>query len=143
MVIQTHNFPNFGYLTSKLPSDTLKQLASVVDNINKDPDRYSNYSSRLVATIRHSYDLIEHKEILEESINQMIAEYDKQFPGYLISQDFVGTRSPIGITDLWVNFQKSGDINPNHSHPGIFSFVIWMYVPYTYENKTKMYPEPN
>ncbi len=137
MDIQHHNFPNFGYLTAKLPNEVLKKLASVIDDINKNPESFSNYSSKLVATIEHSYDLIDHKDILEQSIVEMIAEYDKQFPGYVISQDFVNKRSPIGISDLWVNFQKPGDINPNHCHPGIFSFVIWMFVPYTYEEMTK------
>lgn len=140
MNIQSHDFPNFGYLTAKLPKETLIALASKIDNINKNPTEYKNYSDKLVATIRDSYDLIEHKDLLEPSITEMIAAYDKSYPGYVISQDFVSKRSPIGITDLWVNFQKPGDINPNHCHPGIFSFVIWMYIPYYIKDQTKDLP---
>jgi hypothetical protein len=140
MDINSHTFPNFGYLTARLPNDVLKNLASVIDSINKSPEDFTNYSDRLVASIKHSYDLIEHKHLIEGSINSMIAEYDKQFPGYLISQDLVSKRSPIGIADLWVNFQKSGDVNPNHCHPGIFSFVIWMYIPYRHEDQNRDIP---
>lgn len=140
MDIKQHQFPNFGYLTAKLPNEVLKKLSSVIDAINKSPNDFTNYSDRLVANIKHSYDLIKHKNLIEDSINLMIAEYDRTFPGYLISQDMISKRSPIGISDLWVNFQKPGDINPNHCHPGIFSFVIWMYVPYSHKDQNMNSP---
>ncbi len=140
MNIESHDFPNFGYVTAKLPKEILVALASKIDNIAKQPEDHQNYSHKLVATIKQSYDLIEHKDILESSITEMIAEYDRSYPGYVISQDYVSKRSPIGITDLWVNFQKPGDVNPNHCHPGIFSFVIWMYVPYYHEEQTRGLP---
>ena len=37
------------------------------------------------------------------------------------------------LQELWVNFQKKYEFNPIHKHRGIFSFVIWMEIPYDLE----------
>ena len=42
------------------------------------------------------------------------------------------------LTDLWVNFQKKGEFQPIHNHGGIFSFVIWMDIPYHYKDEAKL-----
>ena len=34
------------------------------------------------------------------------------------------------LDSLWVNFQKKYEFNPLHNHSGVFSFVIWMQIPY-------------
>jgi hypothetical protein len=36
----------------------------------------------------------------------------------------------IYLKDVWVNFQKKTEFNPPHTHDGLFSFVIWINVPY-------------
>ena len=33
------------------------------------------------------------------------------------------------VSDLWCNFQKSGEFNPPHNHGGLLSFVIYLKVP--------------
>jgi hypothetical protein len=42
------------------------------------------------------------------------------------------------IDRLWVNFQKKGDFQPVHNHSGLFSFVIWMDIPYHWEDEAKL-----
>ena len=37
--------------------------------------------------------------------------------------------------DLWINFQKKHEFNPFHSHSGALSFVLWMKIPYKYEDE--------
>ena len=43
------------------------------------------------------------------------------------------------LVNLWVNFQKKGEFQPLHSHSGMFSFVIWMEIPYHYEDESKLH----
>ena len=38
---------------------------------------------------------------------------------------------------LWVNWQKKYEFNPLHAHSGHVSFVIWMKIPYNYEEEKK------
>ncbi len=39
--------------------------------------------------------------------------------------------------DLWVNFMKSGDFNPIHTHGGDYSFVLFLDVPKSLEKEIK------
>jgi hypothetical protein len=41
------------------------------------------------------------------------------------------------LTGLWVNFQKKGEFQPIHAHGGMFSFVIWMDIPYNSKDEAK------
>jgi hypothetical protein len=140
MNIENHDFPNFGFLTADLPKETLIQLSKRIDKIIKDFDNEVDYSSRLVANIKQSYDISDSKNLIEPHVVKLIKEYDRIYPGYTISKDCVSKSTPIGIHDVWVNFQKPGEVNPNHCHPGIFSFVIWMYIPYSLEEQQEGLP---
>ena len=39
------------------------------------------------------------------------------------------------LQSLWVNYQKKHEFNPTHIHTGIYSFVIWLKVPYKIEDE--------
>ena len=39
--------------------------------------------------------------------------------------------------DFWVNFQNKHEFNPFHMHLATISFVIWMKIPYEYDNERK------
>lgn len=39
------------------------------------------------------------------------------------------------LDDLWVNFQRAGEFNSPHRHPGVLSFVIWLDIPYLIEDE--------
>ena len=41
------------------------------------------------------------------------------------------------ISSAWVNYQKKWEYNPNHSHGGDASFVIWVSIPYNLEEELK------
>jgi hypothetical protein len=36
----------------------------------------------------------------------------------------------------WVNFQKKYEVNPCHIHSGNYSFVLWLNIPFNYEDET-------
>jgi len=45
---------------------------------------------------------------------------------------------------LWVNFQKKYEFQPIHDHSGLFSFVIWMDIPYHCKDEAKLpFSNPN
>ena len=47
------------------------------------------------------------------------------------------------VKTLWANFQKKNEFNPLHSHCSALSFVIWMQIPYRYEDECKTVPAKN
>ena len=46
---------------------------------------------------------------------------------------------PVIIHDLWINFQKKYEFNPLHDHSGLFSFIIFLKIPYDYEKELKYF----
>jgi hypothetical protein len=50
---------------------------------------------------------------------------------------------PIFLDRSWINFQKKHEFNPLHDHSGIFSYIIFMQIPYKIEEEFKVYPGTN
>ena len=43
------------------------------------------------------------------------------------------------LSEAWVNFSKKHDFNPIHKHAGVYSFVIWVKIPYDLDEELKVY----
>ena len=46
---------------------------------------------------------------------------------------------PFFLDSLWVNFQKRYEFNPLHTHSGLFSFIIFVNIPYDLDKETKYF----
>ena len=46
---------------------------------------------------------------------------------------------PLFIEEMWINFQKKHEFNPLHIHSGIFSFIIFMKIPYNLIDEDKFF----
>ena len=46
---------------------------------------------------------------------------------------------PVIINSVWVNFQKKYEFNPPHTHNGLFSFIVFVNIPYDYENEINQF----
>lgn len=137
MQIIKNDFPNFGYLIADVPKDTIDIIIQEIKGIAESPNSANKYVDFLVADISESYELKKSVPAMNNVIQKLIAEYDQSYPGYLTTFDMVSRNSPIGLSQLWVNLQKQGEINPNHTHFGIFSFVLWLLIPYNNEEQQK------
>ena len=62
---------------------------------------------------------------------------------YLRSVNILNKDVPIYLHNLWMNFQKKYEFNPLHEHTGLFSFIIFMQIPYKFENEVKYFPVTN
>ena len=61
----------------------------------------------------------------------------------LKSVDILSRDMPIFVKESWINFQKKYEFNPLHDHSGIFSFIIFMQIPYKIEEEMKVFPNVN
>ena len=57
--------------------------------------------------------------------------------------DVLSKDCPIFLENSWINFQKKHEFNPLHDHTGIFSFIIFMQIPYKLKEEFKVYPVTN
>ena len=45
---------------------------------------------------------------------------------------------PYYLKEWWVNYQRQGEFNPIHDHRGVYSYVIWMKIPYNHRDQQKI-----
>ena len=62
---------------------------------------------------------------------------------YLNKVDTLSKNCPIFLDKSWINFQKKHEFNPLHDHTGIFSFIIFMQIPYKLKEELKVYTDAN
>ena len=123
-IITNHEYIPFGPYLAKMEIDLkfCKRLLEVGKTLTK------KYTAHLAGELEHEYiyDLEKHPWIEEEfkvCVNTWITGWRK-FSGI---SDF---DPQIRLDPLWINFQKAGEYNPIHLHPGCnLSFVLFLEIP--------------
>ena len=82
-----------------------------------------NAKTRLVGHISSSLTLPDQENKLSSLVLDVASELN-----YIYQPTFK-------VQELWVNFQKKHEFNPFHSHSGALSFVLWIKIPYKYEDE--------
>ena len=120
----------------KLPQQMIDYLWERIDIAKK---RKICHKKDLAGNISHSYKLDDPQNLVVQNLYKIVNDpgsnpkmfefinsevariYDKTgYNGMLTPQ----------LDNMWVNFQKKGEFQPIHNHRGVFSFVIWMDIPY-------------
>jgi len=127
---KTIQFPNIGYLMDDVPSNVLDKIWEEVNEIKNDFSKAIPYNKNLAGNIQHEYQLTKCQSVVEDYIFELMREYENTFR-YIQTINVLSGEISLDVKDLWVNFQKKGEVNPVHSHSGLMSFVIWLSIPYT------------
>lgn len=129
-------FPNsmYGLWSTKFSDE---QVQFLWDEINAIQDsnfkREQNPSKRadLVGHLEHEYSLTpESQELLDELLQPLLEVQIEQNKTFQYKTAVCDQDLPIRLEKSWVNFQKKYEYNPVHHHTGLFSFVIWLKIPY-------------
>ena len=91
----------------------------------------------------HSEHLIGYVPELDHYLRSLIHSFDQNCPHYLRELDLLFGDLPINLGATWVNRQKATEFNPLHNHGGVFSFVLWLQVPYSRDHEQQLWPEIN
>ena len=142
-----HTFPNIGYVMMDLPDTVLSSLQQEVDEIyNSGFSEAQPYNKQLAGHINDEYILPKSMKLIEEYVVPLAIMHDKEF-SYLKTVPSTQMSEPYNLYEnmklisLWVNFQKKYDFNPLHSHGGLYSFVIWLNIPYDLDEEKKQFPK--
>lgn len=122
-------FNNYGFLSMDMPNDTMASIRAEVTRIEADFSEAVCYNDRLAGNITHQYGAERLKPILGESIRSLVQQYEQSF-NYLPNLRVAKENLPFEVGDIWVNFQKKGEYNPVHNHSGVYSFTLWVNIPY-------------
>ena len=132
-------FKNLGFLSHVFTDEDLLPIREEVDSIKKTFESRKKYTQNLAGNIEKEYKLELTNSYIEKLLIPFINEYDQRYD-YLPKYNFISRDLPIYLQASWVNFQKKHEFNPIHRHTGLFSFVIWLEVPYTIEDERKYSP---
>jgi hypothetical protein len=117
---------NFGYIKSKLPKKLYDSLLKECLQASKNEKLISDLSNKGVP--EHYYVEKNHDSLIS-FIKQMHEAYERSFPG-LWNIKVLTDNLPFSYDRPWINLQKQNEFVPIHLHDGIFSYSIWMKIPY-------------
>ena len=119
--------------------DELKLRISQVDRTNAQ----LKWNMHLAGNIRDEYVLDPNFPELYKFIDNFIFE-KKDLRDYVQRQKIkaVQKETPVALylANLWVNFMKKHEFNPVHKHFGVFSFVIFVQVPFVFQDQAEIGP---
>jgi hypothetical protein len=130
---------NLGYSIEQLPPETVQTLRNMVQDVLKNLEKATPHNLHLAGHIQHEYLLTEAIPLVEPIVMKMIKEYELE-TGFIssIKRKVLGGKD-LKLETLWVNFQTANEFNPVHHHGGLFSFVIWLQIPYKIEEETALF----
>ena len=137
MELLARNFPNIGVVEGKLSEEIVDDLWTLINEAREKPE---DMKPELAGNISSSIRLDNNSDLVSDFVGEVIPAYMKRHMGeygtpYRLSmkedEQFV-------LESLWVNFQKQNEFNPPHDHAGVYSFVIWMQIPTSYEEQRKL-----
>ena len=131
------HFQTNGFIEVKLDQVTLDYLWNI---IKKGLKQKVSHKSNLAGNISKSYLLVDennsfYKKICEPLINIYRQNNNNGFDP-TITNTVMPNNVPLILKDLWVNYQYQSEFNPYHDHGGVYSFAIWMKIPYDSAEQT-------
>ena len=128
----------FGYIIDQL---SLAEMFPIKDEISNIQIKFDGIKANkgLVGNIKKEFELLKSFDHIEELVLQRIAKYENTF-SYMQKMNSNTKSHPLILDSVWVNFQEKYEFNPVHNHTGVFSFVIWIKIPYTNESEYEASP---
>ena len=121
------SFPNQHYYEGKLTDQELKDLTVAVNKIWESENKIP-VNEQLAGHIDHEF-------LLTTSGRKILLPRIYEGARKLCKSDGVRDREWY-CDSVWVNFQKKYEVNPCHIHSGQYSFVLWLNIPFNYEDET-------
>jgi len=126
-------FNNFGYLEAVIPDSFLLSLQEESLNaLNNNAELVSDLTGNGVPKHFHIKD---NREELEQVLLSLIPTYENEF-NYLITASNISDKPlSLKLDKAWFNYQKRHEFIPVHLHAGVYSFVIWLDIPYNIDEE--------
>ena len=118
----------------KIQEEIFKELLKIVK------DKSIKVNQNLSGNIREEYSLNKYMKYFESFIISKIAESD--FLVNYLNEINIFTPNPqkLILDSMWANYQKKHEFNPLHKHDGVFSFILFVKIPFTIEEEKNKSP---
>tara|TARA_Y100001968_G_C19442140_1_gene763157 strand:- start:483 stop:1127 length:645 start_codon:yes stop_codon:yes gene_type:complete len=131
--------PVHSFLQVKLDQISIDYLWKII-NIAR--TKNLNFNDKLIGNISQSLLLDDLDSYFYNSVCvPLVKYYRKNNPLGIdpVSQNSsLENKTRIELHKFWVNYQYKTEFNPYHEHNGVYSFAIWMKIPYAWEDQKKL-----
>ena len=125
--------PNIGWIETKLNEEHIKFLWDRIKNRRKE-----TYKHILAGNISGSYEITDKDNyFLKNVLSQHVEMYVDMAKKHPIREHAMGDLE-LALNGFWVNYQRQGEFNPYHHHGGIYSFTVWLDIPYDWKQQNKL-----
>ncbi len=128
-----------GFVFAKLGDDMVDHLWKM---IRKAENEKEEYKYRLAGNITESFKLDDDNDFFYgEACLPLVETFRQSNGGKDPVRNYIQinpTKTPLLLTEFWVNYQYQTDFNPFHFHGGVYSFAIWMKIPTEWEDQCKL-----
>ena len=132
----TYAFNNIGYIIVDINEQDLNPIKNEIKNIQQDYSKAESFNSNLAGNIEKEYVIKNSFNVINNIVSPYIKLYIDHFK-YMPSSFSLTKDVPIALDKPWVNFMEKYEFNPPHIHSGLFSFVMWIDIPYDIKDEMK------
>jgi len=145
---------NYGVVFERIPQKLYNELDLQIKSVLNPQTTNIKVNDNLIGHIEKEFDLNPSLE-MSNYIKHLSEQYSTIFPHEVtelvnkitLTEKKVNTPQPpllnkieYDLSSLWVNIQEKHEYNPLHHHAGLYSFVIWHYIPYQMLDELQMGP---
>ena len=125
--------PNIGWLHSKLDKNQIDFLWKRIKESKK-----NNFKHTLAGNISQSFEIEDTEDyFLKEVLSKLVVEYRRAFGKDPIRNQNLNDNS-LKLNGFWANYQYQNEFNPYHHHGGVYSFAIWLKIPYHWKEQNQL-----
>jgi hypothetical protein len=131
MAINLESFNSLGIITAPVSQPLLDQIwAEVEPIIQGQTEGLADARKHLAGHLSQEYYLKESHQVVDRALQPLLAVYERHH-SYVSSQNQSQGTKQLELGRVWLNIQRPLEFNPPHNHSGVYSFVIWLDIPYT------------
>jgi len=118
--------------------------------VEKGEEKGESYKHSLAGNISTSFKIDDEDEYFaNEILRPLCGKYEEHVPDHLRDENpsiavtkegkpLMATARRLVYKDFWANYQYKHEFNPAHHHSGVYSFVVWLKIPYDCEEQCKL-----
>lgn len=143
MAINLESFDNLGILTAPVDPKKLDKLWAEITPIIEGTKQIPSAQKGLAGHLAQEGYLEEGHPLVDSIIRPLLSVYDRNHNFVSMQNQSMATangQKELELGHVWLNIQRPLEFNPPHNHSGVFSFVIWLDIPYTIEEEQAVGP---
>ena len=127
---------NFGWIETELDKAYIDFLWMILKEGKEKGDTHKN---KLAGNISNSFSIDDKQNYFFKNVlKHHIKGYADEYGMHPFVSQTNDEKVNFNLMNFWANYQYKHEFNPSHRHSGVYSFVIWLKIPYHWEEQNKL-----